>query len=561
MPFPNANSSAEIEALLRQGIAALNSQQYLAAEAAFQQAIASDPSNPVIWNNLAAALHLQGNLEGARQAYESSLALDPAQAETRLILALLLQSQWCLWEAKTLVEQALAAEPERADAWTLLGQINLSLGKQPPAAAAFERALALSPTSASHSRWLYCLQYDEQITPAKLLAAHHAWNAAYGVCRSESPASRPRLRTAAERKLRLGFISCGFGQNPVGYLVLPLLEHLDPSQCTITCYFDARTEDRLTPRFRAAAAQWRAVFGLPTAAVAEQIRRDEIDFLVDLTGHLGDRLPVFALRPAPLLASWFGYVGTTGLAAMDFLIADRFHVWPGEEGNYSETILRLPNGYACYGPPDDAPDVTPLPALQTGRCTFACFNNPAKFSRQTIETFAAVLRRIPRSRLLLKYGGLQEEATQQRLRAEFAKRGVEPQRIDFEGWSPHDELLARYAAVDIALDTHPYSGGLTTCEALWMGVPVITCPGPTFAGRHSLSHLTNAGYPEFIAQDLVEYVELAAQWAERRDDLQRIRSEMRDRVKNSPLCNAWQFAKDFLAVVRQAHEEHQVENQ
>lgn len=262
-------------------------------------------------------------------------------------------------------------------------------------------------------------------------------------------------------------------------------------------------------------------------------------------------MPLFAGRAAPTQITWMGYVGTTGVAAIDYLLADRFHVQPGEEAHYSETVLRLPNGYVCYGPPRDAPPVAPLPALETGQVTFGCFNNPAKLSTKIVQAWAVILSRVPTSRLLLKFGGLDDPGVRTRLLRIVADRGVDSTRLICEGWSPHAELLEAYGRVDLALDTQPYSGGLTTCEALWMGVPVITCPGATFAGRHSISHLNNAGFPEFVASNLAQYTELAIAWSQRIPELAAVRSTMRSRMQASPLCDAPRFATDLLALLKQ----------
>jgi protein O-GlcNAc transferase len=242
------------------------------------------------------------------------------------------------------------------------------------------------------------------------------------------------------------------------------------------------------------------------------------------------------------------------MAAMDCLLADRFHVRPGEEGGYVEKVLRMPGSYACYAPPADAPPVSPLPALKAGRVTFGSFNNPAKFSSLTIDAWSEIMRGVLGSQLLFKFGGLDDPAVQDRLRAKFAAREIAAERILFEGWSEPSELLATYHRVDLSLDTLPYSGGLTTCESLWMGVPVVTYPGATFASRHATSHLTHAGYSEFVAADRADYVRLATAWANRLDELQFIRSAMRERVRQSPLCDAKQFARDFLRVVSEAWE-------
>jgi len=237
---------------------------------------------------------------------------------------------------------------------------------------------------------------------------------------------------------------------------------------------------------------------------------------------------------------------------MDFLMADRFHVPDGEECCYTEIVLRMPNGYVCYGPPEDSPEVGPLPAPIAGRVTFGCFNNPVKYSPRILEAWAEILRRVPTARFLIKFAGLDDPQLQQRMWAEFTSRGIEAERIMLEGRSPHAELLAAYNRVDLALDTQPYSGGLTTCEALWMGVPVITFPGQTFAGRHAVSHLTNAGHEQFIAADSAGYIDLAVNWTSRLEELATIRSQMRERVRNSPLCDGPRFARDFLSLLRTA---------
>jgi predicted O-linked N-acetylglucosamine transferase (SPINDLY family) len=250
--------------------------------------------------------------------------------------------------------------------------------------------------------------------------------------------------------------------------------------------------------------------------------------------------------------TWLGYVGTTGMAAMDFLLADRFHVRPGEESAYAETVLRMPSGYACYGPLPDAPAVGPLPSLANGYVTFGCFNNPAKFTPRMLKAWSQILLGVPGAKLLLKYGGLEPSPALDIIRSEFSRHCVEPVRILLEGWSPVREFLAAYNRIDLALDTQPYSGGATTCEALWMGVPVITFPGPIFASRHSTSHLTNAGYGQFVANDIEGYVGMAIEWAGRLKDLAAMRSQMREKVRQSSLCDGPQFARDFWSVIKQA---------
>jgi predicted O-linked N-acetylglucosamine transferase (SPINDLY family) len=295
------------------------------------------------------------------------------------------------------------------------------------------------------------------------------------------------------------------------------------------------------------------VCGVSHAALAEQIRADTVDILFDLAGHTGgNRLLVFARKPAPIQITWLGYVGTTGLAAMDYLLADRWQVPPPAEVHYRERVLRLADGYVCYDPPADAPPVAPLPALQRGCVTFGSFNNPAKITPQVVEVWSRILARAAGARLVLKSHGFDQPSVRRHFAELFAARGIDPARLELLGPSPHRELLEHYGRIDLALDPFPYNGGLTTCEALWMGVPVITCPGETFAGRHSLGHLSNVGLTETIARDLEQYVEIAVSWAKDLARLTAVRGGLRGRVAASPLCDGPRFAANLLARLREA---------
>ena len=275
-----------------------------------------------------------------------------------------------------------------------------------------------------------------------------------------------------------------------------------------------------------------------------------------MLGHTGRRLLTFAERPAPLQITWAGYVGTTGVTTIDYLLADRFHIRPGEEALYAEQILRMPHAYVCYEGPAFAPEVALLPASTAADFTFGCFNNALKYSPRVLDAWAKILQRMPNSRLLLKTRALKQPELRERIHLHFAQHGIGPQRIVLEGDSPRRELLESYGRVDLALDTQPYSGGVTTCEALWMGVPVVTFPGSTFAGRHSTSHLSNAGLEQFVAADLPGYIELAVHWASRREALAIIRAHLREQMRQSPLCDARQFANDFLALLQAAWQRH-----
>jgi predicted O-linked N-acetylglucosamine transferase (SPINDLY family) len=548
---------------------------------AAQRALERDPNNASALSNLGAAEQGVGNFAAAQQAFERSLTLapgrqtaitryasllaelgqrneairlledvlarSPTMSAARYSLAYIKTQQWLLPEAEVALRMLLTSDPNHADAWSLLGLVLLKQAQASEAIAAFRRAAEISGASDRYSRLLSCLSYAEDATPESLLAEHRQWAGAYAG--PLLPPNPPAAASKGQTPLRIGFVSTDFGLHPVSFLLLSALEHLDKGRCKVICYSDRFLEDEYTARFRAVADIWHTTGGLADEGLAEQVRRDEIDILFDLMGHTGNRMLLFARQPAPVQLTWLGYVGTTGLSAIDFVLADRFHVRPDEESAYAESVLRMPNGYACYAPPFELPEVQPPPALAAGYLTFGSFNNPAKFSPSAFNAWADILSRVPTAKLLLKYGGLDQAPLQESIRADFARRSIDPARILLEGWSPIRDLFPNYHRIDIALDTQPYSGGVTTCEALWMGVPVITWPGKTFAGRHSTSHLSNAGYSQFVAADSRGYIDLAVDWANRLEELSALRLQMRDQVRSSPLCDAPRFARDFVDIL------------
>lgn len=511
------------------------------------------------WLLLGNAERMRDNLPQAEAAYRQAVARAPRDHDSRFNLGLVLlqQSQFC--EAEAWMRQLVQENPNDPDAWTVLGAAKHAQARMTEAIAAMRHSVALRPNPTTHSKMIVALHYDASYSPEQILEEHRQWNAAYA--RDVVPMPPPVAQSGrAGRPLRIGFVAVDFSGGPSGCLGLRALECFEKSACSVVCYSDRLAEDEFTDRFRATADVWHVSMGLSDAELARLVRRDEIDVLVDMGGHVGRRLLAFAQRPAALQVTWLGYTGTTGLEAMDGLIADRFHVRPGEESYYSETVLRMPHDYICYGAPPRAPHVEPLPALANGFITFGCFNNPAKYAPQVLDAWCEILRRVPNSQLLLKYGGLAQPDAQTWLRGEFTRRGVAGERIQLLGWSSNLDTMRQYGQVDVALDTWPYSGGLTTCEALWMGVPVVCSPGRGFASRHSTSHMTNAGYGQFVAENLAAYVELAVNRVHRLDELATLRAGMREQVAGSPLCDGPRFAKDFLTLLTRAHAAKVIQN-
>jgi predicted O-linked N-acetylglucosamine transferase (SPINDLY family) len=454
-------------------------------------------------------------------------------------------------QAVACFRRALEIEPDHFDALRNLGSALRRQGRIDEAIACHQRASQVSPNNASaHSVTLALLHYRTGVGLATLAAAHAQYDRRHAAPLRSVWKNHENLRDP-DRPLRLGFVSADLVRHPVGYFLIPVLENLDRRAFASVCYGDQAASDDVTARFRRVTAAWHDVRAWSDEQLAGQIRDDRIDILFDLAGHtMNNRLLAFARKPAPIQITWLGYVGSTGLSAMDYLLADRHEVPPEAEPHYRERVLRLPDSSVCFEGPAEAPPVGRLPALDSGRFTFACFNNPIKISDVAIGLWSRILGRTPRSRLLLKYWGLHAASVQAWFRSRFAEQGVDAERVEFEGWSARGELLGRYGQVDLALDPFPHSGGATTCDALWMGVPVITLPGETFASRQTLSYVSTVGLTETVARDRDEYVEIAVRLANDLPRLAEIRAALRDQMAGSPLCGGKRFAENLATLLR-----------
>jgi predicted O-linked N-acetylglucosamine transferase (SPINDLY family) len=291
---------------------------------------------------------------------------------------------------------------------------------------------------------------------------------------------------------------------------------------------------------------WRPIIGLSNRAIADQVRQDGIDILVDLAGHTAEnRLPVFAYKPAPVQVTWLGYPGTTGMPVMDFRLTDDIADPPGEADKYhSETLVRLPQGFLCYGPPEDAPDVSGLPARQNGHITFGSFNNLPKINPEVIALWSRLLDQVAGSRLLLKSKQFTDEYIRQRFLDLFSACGIAAERLTLlprvDSTVGH---LAIYHQVDIGLDPFPYNGTTITCEALWMGVPVITLRGDRHAGRVGASILTRMGLEDLVSESQDQYVETGIKLAKDMNSIENLRTNLRSRMQSSDLCDGRSFAR------------------
>jgi predicted O-linked N-acetylglucosamine transferase (SPINDLY family) len=395
------------------------------------------------------------------------------------------------------------------------------------------------------------MHYSPEFDPETIFGEARRWHRVHATALAVQPPAHEN-DCDPNRRLRLGYVSADFRCHPVGWFLAPVFTHHYRTRFEVFCYSGVTRPDDFTEVFRSHADCWRETLGDSDGGFAARIRSDAINILIDLSGHTrGHRLLSFARKPAPVQVTAGGHYDTTGLEAIDYLIADRFHAPEGTEQYFSETLIRMPHDYICYEPPPYAPKVSGPPSLQRGYVTFGCYNNLAKLNDEVIALWVKILALVPTARLRLQTRELNDVPTGERILELFAGRGIARERMRLAGGVPHRELLAAYGEIDIALDPFPYSGGLTTLEALWMGVPVITLAGENFCGRHSTSHLSNVGLPELVASTPEDYVRLALTLARDPDRLSVLRVRLRTQMAASPLCDAAAYTRDLEAAYRQ----------
>jgi len=517
---------------------------------AYARALTANRNDARSAMNLAHALAACGNGDAALQWMRHAHAIDPQNPVLEMNLGAIHHGRGELDEAETCYARAIDRRPDYAEAWLNYGNVALYAGDAAKAVARFDRALQSDPRlDKALANIVYALSYVPDATPADIRQRAQDWDRRFALPRATpGPAFADR---GADRPLRIGYVSPDLASHPIGYFMTGVLAHHAADQFEAIVYSERAVEDGLSTAMKSQVSAWHKTLGLSDTALIELIRNDRIDILVDLAGYTsGNRLRVFSARPAPVQLTWMGSVGTTGMAAMDGLIADRFHVPEGREAHYLEPVWRLPDSFVCFTPSADAPAVGEPPFRRNGFITFGCFSNPAKINVPLLRSWAEILRLTPGSRLRLQYRWMNARANRQRIEAEFAELGIDRDRLLLDGGTSHARLLAAYNEVDIVLDTWPYSGGATTLEALWMGCPVITRPEERFASRHSYSFLSTLGLDRLIAQDAVGYVTAASGLAADPDGLTRLRATLRDRVVASPLCDFASFTKSLEAVYR-----------
>lgn len=567
----------------RRGLAYLDAGLPDQAESCYRKALQIDPRHAKAHTNLGLVLQQRGNDEEAARCYGAALEADPGLAQPwfnigtiflgreqhalavdHLRKALQLDATRADWhaalgsayqragrplDALASLRVAIRLDPACAPAHSELGICLLQSGDAASAVAAFKRAQELDPQSQSaFSNMLFALNFVPGLEPDAVYRAHLEWARGHA---GKARAAEHDNEATVQRKLKVGYLSPDFRGHAVPFFIEPILDRHDRAQFEVFCYSDAEVEDAVSWRLRALDVRWHACARSTDEELAQQLRKDRIDILVDLAGHSagGRRMPLVARKPAPVQVSWLGYLNTTGLQAMDYRITDGYACPEGMERYHSERLVRMPGSQWCYRAPTTAPGVTPVRRREEGAVTFGSFHNLAKLTPQVLSIWTRLLQKLPGSRLVIVAHGADQ------LSAQFAERfsaaGVDPSRIECHGGMRLEAYLSLHNSIDIGLDAFPYAGGTTTLHSLWMGVPVVTLDGRNVVSRGGVSILSVLGLKELIAQTEDQYLDIALSLAGDRERLARLRDGLRRRMAQSPLMDEKRFTRDLEAAYRE----------
>jgi protein O-GlcNAc transferase len=519
------------------------------AIAAFREALRLKPDFLEACNNLGVALRERGRFDEAMAEFHRAIELKPDYPEAHSNLGNTHWERGQLDEAVASHRRAIEIEPGYAAAHNNLGVVLKDLGRPEEAVAAYRRALELKPDfPEAHGNLIFAMHFHPGHDRRTIAGEQRRWNRQFsdplkGFFQPHANDRNP------ERRLRVGYVSADFRDHPVGRFVLPLFERQDRERFEILCYSGTVRTDWLTERFRALAGGWRSTLGVSDARLAEMIREDGVDILVDLALHTsGNRLLTFARKPAPLLVSFGGYPGSAGVDAIEHRISDRFLEGDSPQASITGEDVRLVESYWCYDPCGVEWEVSGLPAKERGNVTFGSLNSFCKVNEQTLRLWARVIGKVKSSRLiLLSRAGNSRKRTLE----VFEREGVGADRLEFLEFLPQKEYFELYHRLDIVLDTFPYNGHTTSLDALWMGAPVVSLAGNTPVSRAGLSQLSNLGLPELAAHSETEFVSIAESLARDLPRLAQLRSSLRERMKNSPLMDAPRYARQMEQAYRE----------
>jgi predicted O-linked N-acetylglucosamine transferase (SPINDLY family) len=521
------------------------------AVAALRQALALKPDFAAAMSNLGVYLQALGRRDEAAQWLHNVLRIDPRNAGAHLNLGMAAREGSKLDEAVEHLRRAVALDPSYAPAFLTLGSYLRESGRVDEAVAAFRKALAIKPDyRQAHGNLLYALHFHPGYDAAALLEEHRRWAGQFADPLTAAAAPHANVPDPG-RRVRVGYVSPNLRNHVVGLYLEPVLAAHDRDAFEIVCYSDAAAEDAVSERIRRSADAWHRTGGLTDEQLAAKVRSDGVDVLVDLNLHMAQsRLLAFARKPAPVQVSYFGYPSTTGMRAIDHVITD-VHLNPRGacDAGYTEQLYRLPETHLCYPPGAGDPEPGEPPVLRRGTITFGARNTLAKVNPAVLRVWAKVLDAVPGSRLaVMAIGGREGSASAVRM---FAEHGIGAERLVVWPYTPRDEYLRLYHEIDVSLDPFPYCGHTTALDSLWMGIPVVTLPGSTAVSRAGVTFLANVGLPELVAASPEDYVRIAADLARDPQRLSELRRTLRDRMRNSPLCQPQRLARHLEAAYRQ----------
>jgi protein O-GlcNAc transferase len=520
------------------------------AIAAYRQAIRIKPDFAEPHNNMGIAFRDNRQFDEAIASYRQAVRIKPDYAEAQSNLGNALKDTGQLDQAIACHREAIRLKPSFAGAYNNLGNALTRIGQLDEAIISYRQAIRLKPDFVeAHSGLVKTLHshpgYDARTIHEEL----QRWSRRHAepLKKLIQPYTNNR---DPERRLRIGYVSPDFRDHVVGQNLLPLLREHNHGQFEVFCYADMVRNDAFTEQIRDYSDAWRSIARLSDSQAADLIRQDRIDILVDLMLHTANnRLLIFAHKPAPVQVTYLGYCGSTGLETMDYRLSDPYlDPTDSDLSFYSERTIRLPETYWCYGVAGPTPEPSPPPATTAGYITFGCLNSFTKVSPPALDLWAEILRVVPQSRLIVhSRPGKHLDAVRER----FAGKGISTDRLEFPGQQPWPEYVNTYGRIDIALDPFPWGGGITTCDALWMGVPVVNLVGQTAVGRGGASILANIGLPELIARSPEQYLQIATGLARDLPRLAEMRRTLRGRMQASPLMDAPRFARNVEAAYRQ----------
>ena len=530
-------------------------QRFAEAESLWRDLLTLPGQEPLVLPNLGRMLEKAGRLDEARELLTRGVQIAPQDYTARLNLGACLHALGRHAEAREHTQEAARLRPDLAQPWFNLGSLWQAEDRFDQAGRCYGQALSIDPThQGAISNSLFLQHFLPDVSPTERLRS--AVERSDALCRTNKPLQHPSTRSPGP--LRVGLLSADFRAHSVGWFLAGFLPLLDPAQIRVTAYNNGTHSDALTARLRASCDAWHDIHALGDDEAANLIAAHGLDLLVDLSGMTaGHRLGVLARKPAPLQVNWLGYFGTSGLPTMDWVLADQLCLPPGEDGLYRERVWRLPHSRFCMAPPEDAPAVSDLPALHRGHLTVGSFQELAKLNDRVLAVWSSVLTALPQARLRIQSKRLSNPHDVACLRQRLTAAGIAADRCDLLPATSRADYLRAHREVDFILDSFPYTGGTTTCEALWMGVPTLTLTSPGMLGRQGEAHLRNLGLDDWVAHSETQFVELACRHAspEGLQALAVLRRGLRERCRVSPLFDNVRFAADWTQALQAMHQQ------